>query len=140
MRLLADIRPLRESPQLRRLWAGVTLSAVGAAMTGFAVTPWLWPALSLLAVAGAADTATVVLRGTIIQGATPDRLRGRVTAADYVVGAGGGELGNLESGAIGSLASATVRLHRRFISVMSGVSDVGRAAGRNSTLRGSRGA
>src|ERR1035437_330063 len=37
MRLLADIRPLRESRPFRRLWAGLTLSAVGGAMTSFAV-------------------------------------------------------------------------------------------------------
>src|SRR5580692_9290677 len=36
-RLLADIRPLRESPGFRRLWAGTTLSAVGGALTMFAV-------------------------------------------------------------------------------------------------------
>ena len=36
-RLLADIRPLRESPAFRRLWAGSTLSAVGGALTMFAV-------------------------------------------------------------------------------------------------------
>ena len=32
-RLLADIRPLRESAAFRRLWAGSTLSAVGGSMT-----------------------------------------------------------------------------------------------------------
>jgi MFS family permease len=36
-RLLADIAPLRESPAFRRLWAGTTLSAVGGALTSFAV-------------------------------------------------------------------------------------------------------
>src|SRR5580693_1337224 len=36
-RLLADVRPLRESPAFRRLWAGSTLSAVGGALTMFAV-------------------------------------------------------------------------------------------------------
>ena len=36
-RLLADTRPLRESAAFRRLWAGSTLSAVGAALTMFAV-------------------------------------------------------------------------------------------------------
>ena len=36
-RLLADISPLRESPAFRRLWAGSTLSAVGGALTMFAV-------------------------------------------------------------------------------------------------------
>ena len=60
----------------------------GAAFAGFAVAAtvcgspwscWPWP--------GAADTFTVVFRGTIVQQSTPDELRGRVTAADYVVGA-----------------------------------------------------
>ncbi|HEY6480797.1 MAG TPA: MFS transporter, partial [Streptosporangiaceae bacterium] len=68
----------------------------GAAFAGFAVVSSLWLTLSLLAVAGAADMFTVVFRGTIVQQATTDELRGRVTAADYVVGAGGGQLGNVE--------------------------------------------
>ena len=35
--LVADIGPLRESPNYRRLWLGSTLSAVGGQMTTFAV-------------------------------------------------------------------------------------------------------
>src|SRR5215475_4384133 len=35
--LIADIRPLRESPAFRRLWAGTTLSSAGSTFTGFAV-------------------------------------------------------------------------------------------------------
>ena len=42
----------------------------------------------------------MVFRGAIVAAVTPDRLRGRVMAADYVVGAGGGQLGNLEAGAL----------------------------------------
>jgi MFS family permease len=77
----------------------------GAAFAGFAVAPGLWLTLSLLAVAGAADAFTVVFRGAIVAAATPDQLRGRVMAADYVVGAGGAQLGNLEAGALASLTS-----------------------------------
>src|SRR5262249_23468799 len=80
----------------------------GAAFAGFAVATSLWLALTLLAVAGAADTFTVVFRGAIVGGATRDQLRGRVMAADYVVGAGGGQLGNLEAGALGSLTSPVI--------------------------------
>jgi MFS family permease len=80
----------------------------GAAFAGFAVAPGLWLALGLLAIAGAADTFTVVFRGAMVQTITPDEFRGRVTAADYVVGAGGGQLGNLEAGALGSLTSPVV--------------------------------
>ncbi len=77
----------------------------GAAFAGFALARSLWLTLGLLALAGAADTFTVVFRGAIVAAVTPDRLRGRVMAADYVVGAGGGQLGNLEAGALGSLTS-----------------------------------
>jgi MFS family permease len=80
----------------------------GAAFAGFAIARTLWLTLLMLAIAGAADTFTVVFRGTIVQQSTPDELRGRVTAADYVVGAGGGQLGNVEAGALGSLTSPTI--------------------------------
>lgn len=80
----------------------------GAAFAGFALVTALWPALSLLVVAGAADTFTVVFRSAIVQSVTPDRFRGRILAVDYVVGAGGGEVGNLEAGAVGSLTSPTI--------------------------------
>lgn len=80
----------------------------GAAFAGFALASSLWLTLTLLAAAGAADTFTVVLRGSIVAANTPDELRGRVMAADYVVGAGGAQLGNLEAGALGSLTSPAV--------------------------------
>ncbi|HEX7993599.1 MAG TPA: hypothetical protein VF506_06720, partial [Streptosporangiaceae bacterium] len=54
------------------------------------------------------DTFTVVFRSAIVQSVTPDAFRGRVLAADYAVGAGGGELGNIESGAVGSLTSPMI--------------------------------
>jgi MFS family permease len=80
----------------------------GAAFAGFAVAPGLWLTLGLLALAGAADAFTVVFRGAIVAAGTPDRLRGRVMAADYVVGAGGAQLGNLEAGALASLTSPVI--------------------------------
>jgi MFS family permease len=85
-----------------------TVTVWGAAFAGFAVARTLWLTLALLAIAGAADTFTVIFRGTIVQSATPDALRGRVTAADYVVGAGGSQIGNLEAGALGSLTSPAI--------------------------------
>ena len=87
----------------------VAVAVWGAAFAGFALAPAvLWLTLGLLAVAGAADTFTVVFRVSIVQAVTPDALRGRMLAADYVVGAGGGQLGNLGSGALGSLTSPVI--------------------------------
>ena len=86
----------------------ITVAVWGAAFAGFAVAPGLWLTLGLLAVAGAADAFTVVFRGAIVTAAAPDRLRGRVMAADYVVGAGGVQLGNLEAGAVATLTSPVI--------------------------------
>src|SRR5512146_1448950 len=80
----------------------------GGAFALFAVVPSLWLTLLALAVAGLADTFTVVIRGMIVQSATPDRFRGRVNAADFLVGAGGSELGSLEAGLVGSLTTPAV--------------------------------
>src|SRR5262249_30094157 len=83
-------------------------SVWGAALAGFGAAAPLTLAVGCLALAGAADAGTVVLRGMIVQTAIPDRLRGRITAADYVVGAGGGQLGSVESGAPGSLTTPPI--------------------------------
>jgi MFS family permease len=80
----------------------------GLAFAVFAVAPSLWLTLLALGVAGAADSITVLFRGIIVQRVTPPELLGRVNAADYVVGAGGGQLGSLESGLIGAVTSAEV--------------------------------
>ena len=86
---------------------------VGAAIWGgafavFAVAHSLWLTLLALGVAGAADTITVVARGTIVSIVTPAAFRGRVMAADYVVGAGGPQLGSVEAGAVGSLTTPVI--------------------------------
>ncbi len=83
----------------------ITVAIWGGAFAGFALARSLWLTLTLLATAGAADTFTVVFRGAILQEVTPEPLRGRVMAADFVVGAGGAQLGNLEAGTLGSLTT-----------------------------------
>jgi hypothetical protein len=62
----------------------VAVSIWGAAFAGFALAHSLWLTLTLLAVAGAAGTFSVVLRGAIVQEVTTDALRGRLTSAEYV--------------------------------------------------------
>ena len=56
-----------------------------------------------------ADTFTVVVRGIIVvQEATPDEFRGRVNAADFLVGAGGSQLGSLKAGLVGSWTTPVI--------------------------------
>jgi MFS family permease len=83
----------------------VAVAVWGAALAGFGLVDGLAATLALLAVAGVADVSSVVLRTTVIQVATPDEYRGRVSAAEYVVGAACPELGNFRAGAVASLTS-----------------------------------
>jgi MFS family permease len=85
-----------------------TVALWGAAITGFGFAWTLWLALLLLVIGGAADTTSVIFRGSVVQVATPDRFRGRVMAVDYVVGAGVPRLGNFEAGAVASLTSPAI--------------------------------
>jgi MFS family permease len=55
-----------------------------------------------LAVTGAADTVSTVIRGSIRQLVTPDALRGRMTAVNMLFFMGGPQLGELEAGLVGA--------------------------------------
>ncbi|HEX5294583.1 MAG TPA: MFS transporter [Streptosporangiaceae bacterium] len=103
----------------------VTVSAWGAGMAVFGVAHLLWLAVGALAAAGGADTITVVFRGMIVQTVIPEGLRGRITAADYVVGYGGGQLGNLESGAVGSLFTPAVSAVSGGLATIAGAALIG---------------
>ena len=54
-------------------------------------------ALPLLAITGACDVSSAILRNTIIQTATPDDLRGRVTALHVLSSAGGPRVGDIRT-------------------------------------------
>jgi MFS family permease len=84
--------------------AGTFVWGAGIAVFGF--TRSLPLGLLALACAGAADTMTVTLRSAMVQTATPEELRGRVSSVEYVIGASaGGGLGNVESGTVAALTN-----------------------------------
>ena len=61
-------------------------------------------ALVFLAVAGAADFVSAVLRSNILLSVTPDSLRGRLSGIELAQVAGAPEIGNVEAGIVASLA------------------------------------
>jgi MFS family permease len=78
----------------------------GLAIAIFGLSTHLfWLGLLMLAVAGAADMFTVVIRNTILQLVIPDRLRGRLSSASMMVTTGGPRLGDAEAGAVATLVS-----------------------------------
>jgi MFS family permease len=82
----------------------------GVAIIGFGFAPTLWLAVLCLAVAGAGDMVSAVLRSSMLQLAAPDDMRGRMQGVFIVVVAGGPRLGDLRAGAIASAASVGVAM------------------------------
>ena len=82
----------------------------GAALALFGVAPNPWLGLSFLLLAGAADTISVVSRSTIVQLHTPDELRGRVAAAEQIVGQAGPDVGNMRGGLVADVTSGRAAL------------------------------
>jgi MFS family permease len=78
----------------------------GFAIAAFGLMTWLPLALLLLAVAGAADVYSSVLRATMVQVITPDHLRGRITALNSMVTTSGPRLGGLESTLVAAVSTA----------------------------------
>lgn len=74
----------------------------GAALVGFGLVHSLPATLALLAIGGAADVLAVVFRTAIVQLATPDVMRGRVSSTENVVGAAFPQLGNFRAGVVAS--------------------------------------
>lgn len=80
----------------------------GVSIAGFGFSGSLPLALVFLAVGGGADALSAVFRSTILQLTTPDRLRGRLSAVQIAVVAGGPRLGDLEAGVVAAATSARV--------------------------------
>ncbi|MGV9270415.1 MFS transporter [Kitasatospora sp. NPDC003701] len=82
-----------------------SVAAWGLAIAAFGLVHNLWLGLFLLAVAGCADTVSMIFRNTMMQVAAPDEMRGRLQGIFIVVVAGGPRLGDFESGTVASLTS-----------------------------------
>jgi MFS family permease len=91
----------------------VVLAAIvvwALAIIGFGLAPSLWLAVLCLAVAGAGDMVSAVLRTSMLQEAAPDEMRGRMQGVFLVVVAGGPRLGDLRAGAMASMAGVSVAM------------------------------
>ncbi|MBR0873076.1 MFS transporter [Bradyrhizobium tropiciagri] len=75
----------------------------GVATVVFALSQWMWLSALALAVLGAADTISVVIRFSLVQLATPDEMRGRVGAVNFLFINASNQLGQFESGVTAAL-------------------------------------
>jgi MFS family permease len=78
----------------------------GVATVVFALSRSIWLSLIALAIMGAADTVSMVIRISLVQLATPDDMRGRVGAVNFLFVNASYQLGEFESGVTAALFGA----------------------------------
>jgi MFS family permease len=98
--VLASLAMVRFADRIARrgvvlLWA---VAVYGIATVAFGLSRVFWLTFLALAVTGAADTVSAVLRNIVRQLETPDRLRGRMIGISMLFFMGGPQLGEFESG------------------------------------------
>jgi hypothetical protein len=87
--------PLRGRSGPTLLWA---VTGFGVFTIIFGVSRSLTISLIALLLLGASDMISVIIRATLTQLATPDEMRGRVTAVDMIFIGASNEFGQFESG------------------------------------------
>lgn len=93
--LTLSVVPLRKN-QGRILLAVV--AGFGLCIIGFGLSKWYWLSFFFLMLSGMLDGISVVIRGTIVQLKTPDRIRGRVLSVNSIFIMSSNEMGQFESG------------------------------------------
>jgi MFS family permease len=76
----------------------VAVAGFGGCIIAFALSRELWLSALFLMMSGMCDGVSVVLRSTILQLATPDHMRGRVSSINGIFIGSSNELGAFESG------------------------------------------
>jgi MFS family permease len=91
---------LAHRPPLKRSGLSLLLcvAGFGAATIGFGLSTDPVLSFAMLALTGALDNVSIVVRGTLVQLLTPDEMRGRVSAVNTIFIVSSNELGAFESG------------------------------------------
>jgi MFS family permease len=102
--LLAQLPEQRQPHAGRALFGGVAIFGIGAIV--FATSGYFWLSLAALAMMGAGDALSVFVRATIVQLATPQEMRGRVSAIHVLFVGCTNELGEFRAGLLASMFGA----------------------------------
>jgi hypothetical protein len=96
----------------------------GAAIAAMGLVRSIVPAIVLLAAAGYADSVSAFCRSTINQMVTPDALRGRMSSVFSLVVTSGPRLGDIESGVVAGVVSASFSVLSGGLACVAGVGAV----------------
>ena len=83
----------------------VAVAVFGLANLVFSLSHWFWLSFAALAIAGAADMASVYIRNALVQFSTPDEMRGRVSAVNMLFISSSNELGEFRAGSSAAVFS-----------------------------------
>src|SRR5438270_11548618 len=97
--VVAYLPPMRHAGRAL-LWC---VTGFGIATIIFGLSKALWLSLGMLFVAGAVDSVSVIIRGSIVQLVTPDEMRGRVSAVNNILFGTPNKSGALDSGLTAAL-------------------------------------
>jgi MFS family permease len=95
MGVVLAVRPIESRAGTKMLFG---VACFGVATVVFGLSRNFALSLASLAVAGAADMISIFVRSALVQLATPDAMRGRVSAVNMVFIGASNELGEFESG------------------------------------------
>lgn len=100
MAILVAYKPIRRRAGATMLWC---VAGFGVSTVIFGLSNNIAISLISLVLVGASDMVSVIVRSTLLQVATPDEMRGRVSAVDMIFVGASNELGGFESGATAQL-------------------------------------
>lgn len=95
MAIILAYHPLKENAGKKLLYA---VALFGVCIVGFGLSTNFYVSLVFLALSGAFDNISVVIRTTIVQMQTPDNMRGRVSSVNSIFIGSSNEIGAFESG------------------------------------------
>jgi MFS family permease len=95
MALWLTLFPIRKHLGKILLWC---VAGFGLTMIAFALSEHFWLSLGLLAISGAFDSVSVIIRGLLIHTQTPENMKGRVAAINSIFVGSSNEIGAFESG------------------------------------------
>jgi MFS family permease len=102
--VLAQLPEARQPHAGRALFGGVALFGAGA--VAFSLSANFWLSMACLAAMGAGDSMSVFVRATVVQLASPEEMRGRVSAIHVLFVGCTNELGEFRAGLLASLLGA----------------------------------
>lgn len=88
-------KPMKKIYAVNLLWV---ITAFGLCMIGIGLTDIFWVAFALLALSGAVDSISMVMRSTLMQLLIPDDMRGRVSSVNSMFIISSNEIGAFRAG------------------------------------------